>query len=297
MAKLLKVRGTQHDPNDPFESLLLLTLRGPVVFEGLWNEQIQFTESQWKELVENHWDNDRRPEGILMRCMAKIPTYILRGRQVLRGETIDPTLAQEVSTVYHQLLQTQKNVRTRIEDLKRRIPFSGPQAGMLNEICDATTRIYTFLLAIVILAGCVLGAIAGFTLELQGVLNSCASEVISYVPWAQKYRPLGASYMLLSLSMAWAGTNDPALKAKLQEAYIDQSYDFPGDRDIDSIIESLDLGAKKFMRLGVDSTCYQSNKDRLEQAMQVHVRTSDDGRENTVEAAQECGLVSQFREL
>lgn len=254
MAKLLKVRGTQHNPDDHFESLLILSLRGPVLFEGLWNDQIEFTETQWKELVENHWDDDKRSEGILMRAMAKMPMYILRGRKVLRGECVDPTLAQEIDIVYHQLIGAQNDLHKRLELLDKKLQCAGPEMPLLMEIKDSATRIYSFQFAVVMIAGCVLGVVDEFTPELQKMLNWCAEQTLSYVPFAQKWRPLGSSYMLLSLSMAWTATDDKELKQKLQDAYIDQHRDFPAASDASSVVESLDIGAKKFLSLGVTQT-------------------------------------------
>lgn len=251
MAKLLKVRGTQHDPNDLFESLLLLSLRGPVLFEGLWNDQIEFTDTQWKELVENHWDDDKRPEGIIMRAMAKMPIYILRGRKVLRKECIDSTLAQEVSIVYHQLIDAQNGMHKRLQLLDKKMQCAGPEMPLLVEIRDAATRIYSFQFAVIMIAGCVLGIVSEFTPELQKTLNWCAAQTLSYVPFCQKWRPLGSSYMLLSLSMAWTATDDMELRQKLQDAYMDQHRDFPAAHDASSVVESLEIGAKKFMSLGI----------------------------------------------
>lgn len=270
MAKLLKVRGTQHDPNDHFESLLLLTLRGPVVFEGLWNDQIQFSESQWQELVENHWDDGQRAEGVMMRCIAKLPVYVLRGRKVLRGEAIDPTLAQEVSNVYEQLLGAGEALAQRISNLDRKIECAGAEMETLIPIRDAAMRIDSFHLAVVMIAGCVLGVLSTFTPGLQKVLNECAAKIYSYVPWSQKWRPLGASYMLLSTSMAYTGTDDPDLKAKLRDAYIDQHRDFPSHLDDSAVAGSLDAGVKKFLSLGVDMSAYQSGETDLERRKQVN---------------------------
>lgn len=278
MAKLLKVRGTRHDRNDQFESLLLLSLRGPVVFEGLWNDQIQFSESQWKELVENHWDEDQRSEGVMMRAMAKMPLYILRGRKVLKGESVDPTLAQEISIIYHHLIESQRALSQRLDNLEKRIQCAGPEIRMLTEIRDAATRIYSFQLSVVIIAGCVLGVLSEFTPELQAMLNWCATEIYSYVPFCQKWRPLGSSYMLLSLSMAWTGTDDKELKQKLQDAYIDQHRDFPANHEEATIVESLEAGARKFLRLGVEVPVRQNSEGELEGVKHINIATSP-GRE------------------
>lgn len=252
MAKLLKVRGTHHNPDDRFESLLLLTLRGPVVFEGLWNDQVQFSEAQWKELVENHWDHDQRAEGVMMRCMAKMPIFVLRGRKVLRGEAVDPTLAQEVSTLYRQLLDGRAELERRLDKVEEQISCAGPDMGVLVQIRDAVMRIHSFHLAVVIIAGCLLGTLTSFDPELQETINQCASIIYAYVPWAQKWRPLGSSYMLLSLSMAWCGSNDHELKAKLLEAYVDFISDFPADIDSEDVVKALKTGSKKFLSLGIE---------------------------------------------
>lgn len=257
MAKLLKVRGTKHDPNDRFESLLLLTLRGPVVFEGLWNDEIEFSESQWNELVENHWDNDQRPEGVLMRCTAKMPLYVLRGRKMLKGEAVDPTLVQEVSISYNQLLDARATIAKKLDEWQTKIDCAGAEVGVLLQIQDAIKRIDSFFLGVVIIAGCILGAVSEFTPELQATLNRCAAGIYAYVPWCQKLRPLGSCYMLLSLSMAYTGADDPDLKYKLQEAFLDLHRDFPADADSISVLETLQTGGKKFLSLGV------AKRDRL----------------------------------
>lgn len=273
MAKLLKVRGTHHDPQDPFESLLLLTLRGPVVFEGLWNDQIQFSEAQWRALVDNHWDGDQRTAGFMMRCMAKMPLFVLRGRKVLKGEAVDPTLAQELDTVYQQLLGERTKMEQRLADLEYRMQYASVEVVVLIQIRDAVMRIHSFHLAVIIISGCVLGVVSGFTTELQDMLNDCARKIYDYVPWVQRWRPLGASYMLLSLSMAWVGTDDAELKAELLDAYIEQCTDFPADLDSGSIAECLETGAKKFLSLGVDWIAKDEPGGRLGAEMPARTMT------------------------
>lgn len=251
MARLLKVRGTRHDPDDVFESLLLLSLRGPVVFEGLWNDEIEFTDPQWKQLVENQYDTDQRAEGVLMQALAKMPIYILRGRKVITGQCIDSTLAQEISNIYHQLIEDQEMLRGRLENLDRKIECAGPEAKLLGELRDSATRIYSFQFAVIIIAGCVLGVVSGFTPELQRVLNWCAGKIYSYVPFCQQWRPLGSSYMLLAISMAWLATDNLDLRQKLENAYVEQHRDFPSMHSADSLVESLEACKTRFLSFGV----------------------------------------------
>jgi len=81
-AQILKVRA-YYNPRDDFEKELLLSLRGPILFEALVNPRIRLSPEEWKTLVESELD-EGTPEGQMMRCLAKAPDIMQRGRASLR---------------------------------------------------------------------------------------------------------------------------------------------------------------------------------------------------------------------
>ncbi|KAL5348176.1 hypothetical protein ACLOAV_006656 [Pseudogymnoascus australis] len=216
-AKILKAR-RYYDRNDAFESKLHLSLRAPVIFEGLFNPRIQFTPSEWKTLVDNHIDEGTFP-GKMMRYVSQV-TAMLRHGNFFNGEISesDAISVDALRTNYQALKAAIKKYEVYMESVKpehidkdmKRFAFDAQNYYLVQ-------RFYTFALTVGIILGCVLGAVDTEDTEITSDLNSFASGIMSFAEDAKKLKPLGASYMQLCFQTAWIGTSDPAVKAEAEK--------------------------------------------------------------------------------
>ncbi|OBT64795.1 hypothetical protein VE03_06494 [Pseudogymnoascus sp. 23342-1-I1] len=221
-AQILKAR-RYYNRNDEFESKLHLSLRAPVIFEGLFNPRIQFTPSEWKTLVDNHIDEGTFP-GKLMRYVSQV-TAMLRHGNFFNGEISDTKSVDELRTNYQTLKAAIKSYGTYMESLKpidkdvKRFAFDAQTYYLVQ-------RFYTFALTVGIILGCVLSAIDTEDTELTSDLNSFASGIMALAEDGKRFKPLGASYMQLCFQSAWVGTTDPLIKAEAEKEMVEYVESF-----------------------------------------------------------------------
>ncbi|KAF3406973.1 hypothetical protein DPV78_001789 [Talaromyces pinophilus] len=222
-AKILKARPFIK-PRDDFELQLLLSLRGCVLFEGLFNENIELDPQDWISLVGNELDQNI-PEGKLMRYLANIPSILRRARAATNASEI-AILRDELRPVYEAsqklLLQLHKQwADGRTLDVDN---------VLKNVILHAYyQRAYGIGLLIVTIFNWVLRA---FTPPFDAIgliadSTNLVTQILELAEVANRYRPLGAGYILIVLSAAWlAASNDNesvAVNILLQE----YRQDFP----------------------------------------------------------------------
>ncbi|OBT87208.1 hypothetical protein VE02_04872 [Pseudogymnoascus sp. 03VT05] len=221
-AQILKAR-RYYNPNDEFESKLHLSLRAPVVFEGLFNPKIQFTSSEWKTLVDNHIDEGTFP-GKMMRYVSQV-TAMIRHGNFFEGEISDTKAVDELRTNYQTLRAGIKSYEEYLESMKpidkdiKRIAFDAQTYHLVQ-------RVYSFALTVGIILGCVLGAIDTEDTELISDLNSFSSGIMALAEDGKRFKPLGASYMMLCFQAAWIGTTDPLVKAEAEKEMVEYVEDY-----------------------------------------------------------------------
>ncbi|KFY08359.1 hypothetical protein V492_06301 [Pseudogymnoascus sp. VKM F-4246] len=223
-ALILKAR-RYYDPKDDFESKLHLSLRAPVIFEGLFNPNIQFTPLEWKTLVDNHIDEGTFP-GRMMRYVSQV-TCMIRHGNFFNGERGDEKSIDELRNNYQALKASLKRYETYMESLI-------PDDKVIKEVAfDAQTyyliqRFFTFGLTVATILGCVLGALDTEDSEIPSDLNSYATGIMAFTEAGKRFKPLGASYMQLCFQAAWIGTTDPAVKAEAEKEMCEYVDDFGG---------------------------------------------------------------------
>ncbi|KFZ20753.1 hypothetical protein V502_03004 [Pseudogymnoascus sp. VKM F-4520 (FW-2644)] len=221
-ALILKAR-RNYDPNDEFESKIHLSLRAPVIFEGLFNPRIRFTPSEWKTLVDNHIDEGTFP-GKMMRYVSQV-TAMIRNGNLHKRENIDTKSVDELRTNYQALKAGLKSYADYMESL---IPID---KDIKRFAFDAQTyylvqRFYSFGLTVGIILGCVLSALDTEDTELASDLNSFSGWIMAFAEDGKKFKPLGASYMHLCFQAAWIGTTDASVKAEAEKEMIEYVEDF-----------------------------------------------------------------------
>ncbi|KAK2736726.1 hypothetical protein FQN57_000574 [Myotisia sp. PD_48] len=219
-AQILKAR-SYYDPNDEFESKLVLSLRGPVLFEALMNRKIKFTAFEWKTLIENHLD-EGTGEGQMMRCLARAPDFMRRGRLLLYEETEDPTLLRDMRTNYEQVKEVVQTFKARFSDIQENVSDKTPILSSTVLVHSLYQRSYDLALTIAIMLNCILSSIDfEQELELQLDATAFAKEILSHAASAARYKPMGSAFMLLCLGAAWVGTTDSLLRSSIETAMVE----------------------------------------------------------------------------
>lgn len=224
-AQILKVRA-YYNTQDEFERKLLLTLRGPVLFEALINTRISFTPKEWRGIVENELDG-ASSEGLILRCLAHAPDLMQRGTTALREQAGLQMLISETRHQYVILTATLSELHDRLNSVKefRSSPHS---ATSLTRAHSHYQRSYGLCLAICIVFNCILKALDTNDTDLDVESMCFCEDVLGLAEEAAMYRPLGASYITLCLMAAWCGSRDDATRVTVERILIDYRMDFPG---------------------------------------------------------------------
>ena len=236
-AIILKTRG-YGNPEDEFERNLVLTLRGPVLFESLYNSRINFSHEEWTRLVKDPLDREL-PKGNMVYCLAHVPDLMRRGRIALITNSSTQGLIYEARHQYNMVKASVDKLREAYETSKAP---SSPQATRLHAHHQ---RMFGLGLAIVLIFHSLLQGLGDNSLGLCFDSQRCCEDVLDLAEHARPFRPLGSSYVLLCLTTAWVATTDDVLRESIVALYEDYQDDFPHSTN------------KKLSR------CLDSTRDRL----------------------------------
>jgi len=223
-AQILKARG-YYNPQDDFEAMLLLSLRGPVLFEGLLNDEIRFSSSEWKILVENKLDGSTQ-EGQMMRCLARYPDLMQRGRSIGRGGKDHVELLEELRAHRQTLKVILTELRSRLAVVQGLIDNGNSQTALVVQTHAHYQRTYGLGLVICVIASCVLNAVDVGNTQLVSESIYFSKELLALADSAGVYRPLGASYVVTCLVAAWVGTTDCSIKTIVERRLVEYQDDF-----------------------------------------------------------------------
>lgn len=160
----------------------------------------------------------------MIRCLAQVPVIMERARHSFGHEARVAELRSETRALY----ETFKLILIESQTQWTAIESTGSNGSFKESLLYAHyQRSYGFALAVGIILNCVLSAfdIEDSTLQLES--TSFAEEVLVLAEQSAPYRPLGASYMVLCLVSAWAGTNDINLRLSIKRMLEDYQSDFP----------------------------------------------------------------------
>ncbi|OJJ50390.1 hypothetical protein ASPZODRAFT_57642 [Penicilliopsis zonata CBS 506.65] len=217
-AQILRARGFLASP-DEFEQKVLLSLRGPVLFEGLVNEKIKLNPEEWAALVDHELARSNTI-GQMLLCLAQIPVITQRGRDMsARGDRTGITaLRDETKTLYQMskvLLDTQQ------------LEYAGvPRSSATGDMPFAYAhyqRMYGLGLTIVMIINVALRAFGvdeggeeeDAAIQLESV--DFSRQLLSLAREAAIYRPLGASYTFVGLMVAWMQKQDHTLRLEVEQ--------------------------------------------------------------------------------
>ncbi|KAL2812623.1 hypothetical protein BJX63DRAFT_240890 [Aspergillus granulosus] len=222
-AKVLKARKS-YAPKDAFERLLLLSLRGPVLFEGLFNPNIQLTAQEWKELVENELDTGT-PEGTMLALLARVPNILNRVRANTNGLAGLLEIQTEMKGIYTRTRAICDEFAIElaaVEANKSANPLKLPPMMLHAHI----QRMYGLCITITLYMNYTLTAIRTQDHSLATDATFLAFEMLDIAEKAAKYRPFGAAYVIIGLIAALMTVSNEALRTLLKASIIDYEQDF-----------------------------------------------------------------------
>ncbi|CAG7968232.1 unnamed protein product [Penicillium salamii] len=220
------LRARKHfGPRDEFEQKLFLSLRGSVLFEGLYNDAIDLSSEEWDALVINDFDQDH-PEGRILRCLAKAPVLIKRGKQAkINMQDLRP-LAKEVQPIYEECKLILKDLKARKVDCESS-ELGSNMATFITRLLQAHyLRTYGIGLAITLFFNCMLQALDPNNCIYSTESRSFVEETLLHAQESNMFRPVGAGYNLMCLAAAWAATTDSQLRLQVEASMLDYYGDF-----------------------------------------------------------------------
>ncbi|KAJ5550122.1 transcriptional regulator family: Fungal Specific TF [Penicillium sp. DV-2018c] len=238
-------------PRDDFERKLFLSLRGSVLFEGLYNDAIDLSTEEWEALVDNDYDHNL-PEGQILRCLARAPVLLKRGRQAIRdGQDLTP-LAEEIRPIYEKCKTILDDLKARTVENESSSELSTVPGTFIARILRAHyLRTYGIGIAITTFFNCMLQALDPSDLTYVTESRYLVKEILLHAQVSNIYRPVGAGYILVCLSAAWAATTDPELRSMVETAFVDYHGDFVSHDGV-KITRNLELASRNLW-LGFDA--------------------------------------------
>lgn len=216
--RLLRARGASN-LNDKFERDLLLTLRGPVMFEALFNPRIKLSNEELSSIIvqhDVHWYNQ------FLYYIADIPALMQRVRDVKDGISTDDTIFDDIRYRYES---SQVTIGTAVARL-RKLESAGvtPQTELVHLNLQ---RVYGMTAFVTILLNILCSILAPENAQLRFESDSYARDICELAEQSHRYRPLGSSYIAICLIAAYAGAKNPHTKADVTRILSDYRADFP----------------------------------------------------------------------
>ncbi|KAL5002768.1 hypothetical protein BDV10DRAFT_191152 [Aspergillus recurvatus] len=241
-AKILKARRSCA-PRDNFERILLLSLRGPVLFEGLFNPRIDLTPEEWTELVQNELDA-RAPEGEMLLNLSRVRDILSRVKTNENGLAGLLILQAEMRSLYTKARKICDVFRAQLHAIENPGQSSPPNPyGFSPTWLHAhTQRFHGLAITVSLYMNYALGMMRTTDPGLPADANYLALEMVTIAEGAIQYRPFGAGYVIVGLIAALMTVENPQLRTLLQAWFDDYRGDFDmPDLDISKEAEKFGL--------------------------------------------------------
>lgn len=216
--RLLRARGSAK-LDDVFERDLLLTLRGPVMFEALFNPRLRLSDQELRSILvqqDVNWYNQ------FLFYIADIPALMHRVRDVKDGVCLDSMVFDDVRYRYEASRSTLSIALTKLKE------HEAVGVDEKNELLHLNLqRIYGMTLFVTILLNCLYSVLDPTQAQLVVESETYARDICTLADQSHKYRPLGSSYIAICLIAAYAGASDPGTRAGVLRTLSDYCGDFP----------------------------------------------------------------------
>lgn len=193
----------------------------------------------------------------MLRSLSLAPNLMQRVRSVHQTTAEAPELRDGIWSIYQDCKQNLSQLKARsVENNVSAINMvertSSERALVVQLTYSHYQRTYGIGLAITLFYNCMLSALGAG----DGVTSFDASylgeEVLALAERSSMYRPIGAGYLIVCLTAAWAATTDQQLRTRLMGPLVDYNADFKL-RDSKYMLRELQLTAEhlRLHRFGV----------------------------------------------
>jgi len=195
------------------------------LFEGLVNTKIRLSSWEWKTLMENEYDGVSH-EGLMMRCLARYPDLMQRGRLICKGKKGYQKLFEELSAHHRTLKAILVALHGRLTAIEGIIANGIEQSAVIVQTHFHYQRSYGLCLVVCIISSCVMNAVDVKDTQLISESTYYSKEILALAESAAIYRPMGASYVGLCLVAAWVGTKDCSIRKMVEKTMAKYQHDF-----------------------------------------------------------------------
>lgn len=253
-ASVLKHRGF-HGPDDKFEKILLMTLRGPVVgpssvnfevfstnflkiFEALWNDNIQLSQQEWRDLVLSKLENSSNITAWLT-YLATVPD--LRRRCMYAMQYASTYSSPILADLAFEIKSTLERCNIHIIELRERLN------GMSGLLYVDRVRLLSMALFTGIIFSCMYHALSCRPLRSDSDAAQWSREILQLAYIAVKYQPLGSMTMIVCLEVAWLGAADVDVRREIKILLAEYHRGCMGQISEAVLTNSLEITAGRFL--------------------------------------------------
>lgn len=197
------------------------------LFEGLYNDAIDLSAEEWDALVKNDFDQDY-PEGRILRCLAKAPILLKRGKQAKCNLEDLSLLTMEVRPIYEKCKLILEELKARKVHCESSDLGSHPRTFLPRLLQAHYLRAHGLGLAITMFFNCMLQTLDPNDPTYTAESRSLVEHTIVHALESNMYRPMGAGYNIMCLGAAWAATTDPQQRIRVEACLLDYYGDYAG---------------------------------------------------------------------
>ena len=181
------------------------------VVEALWDDQIQFSQQEWRDLVENDLD-DGTVNGKLLWCMARMANCVQRRRAAFASTSASHAalsrIDREVVDLQREFEPTLEALRQRYQELPTTsIPGLPPSIDVRELLQSYASRLYCLGIAIALFLQLLLKSQKDGDDSHDAVITEHVTEILQLSEEVAAYKPLGAMSMILCLCIACMGAS------------------------------------------------------------------------------------------
>ncbi|TKA70769.1 hypothetical protein B0A55_05472, partial [Friedmanniomyces simplex] len=148
--QLLEARGP-HNPDDPFESQLIMVVRAPVHLEGIFNAKIKVSAADTQEF--------EQAAGPVLHIISQTQDLIRRWAMA-RGQTLgDANVVEDAHECYRKSTDAMEEWRAITRAIDARMAATKPQSAVLVQAHAGVHRYLGLLVGVTIILNCVVSVI------------------------------------------------------------------------------------------------------------------------------------------
>ena len=158
---------------------------------------------------------EQRNANRFLQCLARIRD-LMYGRDEMAVADAYFAVSGEIMVQYQRLTDQRQKLHREMERLSALsfgVPLSSPPGNMALHTLRKT---YGVILLFSIFLNRALRAFDAENTELATESDFLVQEILINAGQFAEYKPMGASWIVLALSAAWIGTDDPSLKLRVQ---------------------------------------------------------------------------------